>query len=117
MFLQAKTLAKALADFVFEEDAVVVTNPDTTPVYEGKRLVVVFPDMGSAAMAQNEWKVGTSSSDFPLGVHFAPLPYFQQIMERDAVSEIYHYVNFDGIDCHTPLRVKPPERLFMSSRY
>jgi len=64
---------------------VVETHPDTFPDYNGKRLVVVFPDMGSSALAEREWQVGSISSDLPLSVRFTSFPY-AKFQENDAVS-------------------------------
>lgn len=72
----ALALAQYLGKEVMEEDKVVMDAEGKKAGYEGKRLVVVFPDTGSAVWVEQDWRAGKlgSSAKVPPSVRCAAFP-------------------------------------------
>ncbi len=72
----ALAFAQYLGDEVMQEDKMVVDEEGKKVGYEGTRLVVIFPDTGSAVYTQQDWKAGKfgKSAKVPPSVRCAAFP-------------------------------------------
>ncbi len=82
----ALAFAQYLGKEIMEEEKVVMDEEGKKVGYEGKRLVVIFPDTGSAVWAQQEWKAGKfgKSAKVPPSVRCAAFPNGQVDLTQDA---------------------------------
>lgn len=74
-----------------EEDKIEVDEEGKKVAYNGKRLVVIFPDTGSAVWVEQDWKAGKfgKSAKVPPSVRCAAFPN-EFIDDKDAVGDFIH---------------------------